>query len=113
MRKQLPFKVKPAVKRSQHLKKRRLVILFVLLSIAIAVIYVRDWPRQTVSVDPVPLDGTGLSPDVAAMLNRRGNHAAPIPRPAITPQTADEFAGVRQDPMQRYAQMLPRPNAKH
>jgi len=61
---------------------------------------------------PVPLEGTGVSPDVAALLNRRGNYAAPVPRPAITPQTADEFAGVLKDPMQEYGQQLPRPNAK-
>jgi len=86
--------------------------LFVLLSVAIAVIYVHDWPRETVAAPPIPLDGTGVSPEVARLLSRGGHSAAPVPAPRITPQTADEFAGVPKDPMQQYGQALPRPNAK-
>jgi len=114
MRKQFPVQVKPAAKRSQRQSRRGLVILFVLASIAIAVIYVHDWPRQTVlnaAPNPITLDGTGVSSEVAKVL-RRGNYAPSVSVPAITPQTADQFAGVPKDPVQQYGQQLPRPNAK-
>jgi hypothetical protein len=83
---------------------RNLPLIFLsVVSIAIVVIYVRNWPVTNASPQAVNLSGTGVPPDVAGAINRGRGQAAPAPM-SITPDTADRFAGVPREPGEGYEQ---------
>jgi hypothetical protein len=92
----------PTASPPEQMASRYLPLFFLALaSIAIAVIYIRNWPVMNASPQAVNLSGTGVPPDVAAAINRGRGQAAPAPMP-ITPDTADRFAGVPMDPAASY-----------
>jgi hypothetical protein len=67
---------------------------------------VQAWMTWKPAPTAINLDGTGISPDVAATINNRVG-AGPSIAPSITPQNADSFAGLPQDPMQQYPAPFP------
>jgi hypothetical protein len=98
------------------LAKYVLAILIAILSFAIAWIYVHDWPRMVSTSVPAPiiLAGTGVSPEVAAAINKGRVQTAPAPI-LITPENADMYAGVPMDPaapLAPYGVSLPQPGRR-
>jgi len=94
----------PGYQRRQGL----VIALFLCASVSVALINVLCWPKTRANhavLDGAPLYGTGLSQDVAALLSKQRKASDPIaaPGPAITPENADQFAGIQQDPVQRYS----------
>ena len=103
---------KPMVKLASARSQRPLIIALAIASVLVVVIYIHDWPIRTAgSTIPkaINLTGTGVSPEVEALIN---NRAAPMRMPTITPQTADQFAGVPSDPIKQYGMPVPRPDPK-
>jgi len=99
----------PASRRAPS--KLVLTTVFAVISIAIAAIYVHDWPRMrngSTGAAPINLAGMGVSPEVAAAINRGKVQAAPAPM-HIAPENADMYAGMPMDPAARYEMATRKP----
>jgi hypothetical protein len=79
----------------------------VLAVIAIALIDVYGGPRKPTRpvLNGLPLYGTGVAPDVAAVLGKRGEARISAPTP-------EEFAGEPKDPARQYSMGMPNPSSK-
>ena len=108
-------RAKPTFKRTpqapKQANKRGAIVLFLLLAVAIAAIYITHWPHE-VSNQPISLEGTGAPPEVDAIVNHRPLPARVIPPPSITPLNADQFAGVPKEPDEAYHLAVPRMDKK-
>ena len=108
----------PARPRVRQLLRRQIgVTVLAVLSIAIVVIYVHDWPKMGVSASapaPINLARTGISPEIEAAINGRFPNAGSAQMP-ITPESADRFAGVPVDPaapLAPYGVPMPQPHGR-
>jgi hypothetical protein len=84
---------------------------FGLFTILVVLVNVQAWVNWKPAPTAINLDGTGISLDAAATINNLRGAGQSI-SPNITPQNADSFAGLPQDPLQRYPAPFPASHQK-
>lgn len=89
-------------------RRAAVITLFLFCAIAVSLVNILYWPKMQAKhmvLDPASLHGTGLPQDVAARLTKQPKSADDIApaAPGITPENADQFAGLQRDPVEGFS----------